>query len=108
MVAQRYHRGPRLCLSTWPTLLCWLSPLVSLPPGLKMAATAPNITSQTSLFKAGGRDGPLHSPFIRKQNLPRRSPSHFPISYVGRTVTCPILSQQTAEGLNKEPAASHG
>ena len=97
-----------VCLSTRPTLVCWLSPLVLLPPGLKMAATSHHITSQTSLFKAGGRDGPLHSPLIRKQNLPRRSPSHFPISYVGRTVACPILSQQTAEGLGKEPAASHG
>ena len=70
----------------------------------QMAATAPSITSQTSLFKAGGRDGPLHSPLIRKQNLPRRSPSHFPISYVGRTVSC-LIPSQTADGLSKEPAA---
>lgn len=98
-----------VCLSPRPALVCWLSPLVLLPPGLKMAATAPSITSQTSLFKAGGRDGPLHSPLIRKQNLPRRSPSHFPISYAGRTVACPIQSRQTAEGQSKEPAAvTHG
>lgn len=92
-------------LSTRPTLVCWLSPLVLLTPGLKMAATAPSIKSQTSLFKAGGRDGPLHSPLIRKQNLPRRSPSHFPVSHVGRTVACLILSRQTAEGLSQESAA---
>ena len=105
MVAQQCRRGPRLFfLSTRPTLVCWLSALVLLTPGLKMAATAPSITSQTSLFKAGGRDGPLHSPLIRKQNLPRRSPSHFPISYVGRTVSC-LVPSQTADGLSKEPAA---